>query len=337
MKAIVLEKPTQFRAVDVEPPAEPKAGEACVRVRRIGICGSDLRAFQGKLPFFSYPRILGHELGVEIVAVGKNERGLAAGDRCAVEPYLNCGTCIACRRGKTNCCVNLKVLGTHTDGGMSEQIIVPISKLHKSETLSLDQLALVEMLSVGAHAIRRAAPEPEELALIIGVGPIGLSVVEFARQAAAEVIVMDINDRRLEFCRKTLHIMRCINAYSDPLSQLRRLSGELPTLVIDCTGSPRSMTDAFGYVAHGGKLIFVGLFPGDVTFRDPDFHSHELSILSSRNATAADFQRVIEQMETGRIDVTPWITHRASSGNFIDAFPQWMNVDNATLKAMVEW
>ncbi len=338
MKAIMLEEPGRFCCVDIESPAKPEAGEACVRVKRIGVCGSDLRAFQGKQPFFSYPRILGHELGVEIVAVGKNERGLAAGDRCAVEPYLNCGSCIACRRGKTNCCANLHVLGVHIDGGMCERIRVPVPKLHKCNSLSLDQLALVETLSVGAHAIWRAAPERGESALIIGAGPIGVSVIEFARQAGTEVIVMDIQEQRLEFCRETLRITRCINATSDAPGQLRRLlSGELPTLVFDCTGNPRSMSDAFGYVAHGGKLVFVGLFPGDVTFHDPDFHSHEMTILSSRNATADDFQQVIELMEAGKIDVMPWITHRASSDNFIDSYPQWVSVHNAVFKAIVEW
>jgi 2-desacetyl-2-hydroxyethyl bacteriochlorophyllide A dehydrogenase len=255
-----------------------------------------------------------------------------------VEPYINCGSCIACRRGKTNCCANLHVLGVHIDGGMRDRITVPTSKLHKSETLSLDQLALVEMLSVGAHAVRRGAPERGESALIIGVGPIGLSVATFAREAGAEVTVMDINNQRLQLCRETLQVTRCIDARIDPLGQLcSLLSGELPSLVFDCTGNPQSMHNAFGYVAHGGRLVFVGLFPGDVTFHDPDFHSRELTILGSRNATATDFRQVIEQMEAGKVDAAPWVTHRASSGDFIAAFPQWLKVENSAFKAIVEW
>ncbi len=338
MRAIVLERPGKFSMVETEPPAKPKADEAAVAVRSVGICGSDLHAFQGEHPFFSYPRIIGHEFAVEIVAVGENEKCLAVGDRCTVEPYLNCGSCIACRRGKTNCCVNLKLLGVHLDGGMREQINVPLSKLHKSETLPLDQLAVVEMLSVGAHAVRRAAPEPGELALVIGVGPIGLSVAEIARQAGAEVIVMDINQQRLEFCRNVLHFERCLDARTAPLPQLERLSGDdMPTLVFDCTGSRESMMKSFNYVSHGGKLLFVGLFPGDLYFNDPYFHSHEMTIMSSRNATAADFLQVLGLMEAGKIDVSHWITHRVSANAFVDVFPQWANVDNGVLKAVVEW
>ena len=338
MRAVVLERPGQFSMVDMEPPEKPKPGEAMVAVRRVGICGSDLHAFQGEQPFIAYPRIIGHELGVEIVAVGESEKGLAVGDRCTVEPYVSCGSCIACRRGKTNCCVNLKVLGVHIDGGMQERINVPLSKLHKSETLSLDQLAVVEMLSVGAHAVRRAAPEPREFALVIGVGPIGLSVAEIARQAGAEVIVMDVNEQRLEFCRNTLQFERCVDARTAPLPQLKRLLGdELPTLVFDCTGSPGSMQNSFNYVAHGGKLVFVGVSPGDVSFHDPYFHGHEMTLMSSRNATAADFLQVLGLMEAGKIDVSPWITHRVSSNALIDVFPQWAKVESGVLKAVVEF
>ena len=190
MKTVVLDKPFSFRLTETEPPGEPGQGEALVRVQRVGICGTDLHAYQGNQPFFDYPRILGHELAVEIVALGPSAEthGLAVGDRCAVEPYLNCGTCIACRRGRTNCCERLSVLGVHQDGGMREQVIVPIAKLHKANGVPPEQLALVEMLCIGAHAARRAAIEPGEPALVIGAGPIGLGTMQFARALGAEVI-----------------------------------------------------------------------------------------------------------------------------------------------------
>ena len=148
MRGVVLEKPGSFALIETAQPAGPAPDEALVRVHRVGICGTDLHAYRGRQPFFSYPRILGHELGIEIVEIGANEAGLQVGDRCAVEPYLNCGRCIACRRGKTNCCVDLKVLGVHTDGGMRETINVPVSKLHRSRTLTFEQLALVETLGI---------------------------------------------------------------------------------------------------------------------------------------------------------------------------------------------
>ncbi len=338
MRAIVLERPGQFTAIEMNPPETPKPGEATVAVRCVGICGSDLHAYRGEQPFFSYPRIIGHEFGVEVVAVGENQQGLAVGDRCTVEPYLNCGFCTSCRRGKTNCCVNLKLLGVHLDGGMRERINVPVSKLHKSDTLPLEHLAVVEMLCIGAHAVRRGGPEPGEMTLVVGAGPIGLSVATIAREAGAEVIIMDISERRLAFCRDVLHFARLVDAKTDPLPQLKQLAGgDLPTLVFDCSGSRASMMNAFNYVAHGGQLVFVGLFAGDLTFNDPYFHAHEMTIKSSRNATQADFLQVLGLMETGKIDVSPWITHRTTADGLIDIFPQWTKPETGVLKAVVEW
>src|SRR5947199_4307593 len=180
MQTIVLEKPGSLTLADTAAPTDVPPGHAMVRVRRVGICGTDLHAYRGRQPFFSYPRILGHELGVEVIALGDGDTfGLKKGDRCTVEPYLNCGKCIACRRGKTNCCASLEVLGVHTDGGMRERIRVPVSKLHPSETLTLDQLALIETLGIGAHAVDRAKVEAGEFVLVIGAGPIGLAVMQF--------------------------------------------------------------------------------------------------------------------------------------------------------------
>ena len=338
MRTIVLDQPGQFSMVETAPPEKPKPGEATVAVRCVGICGSDLHAFQGNQPFFSYPRIVGHEFAAEIEALGNRTEGLAVGDRCAVEPYIKCGTCVACRRGKTNCCVNLKLLGVHLDGAMRERINVPISNLRKSPKLPLDYLAVVEMVSVGAHAVRRAAPEPGEPALVVGAGPIGLGVATMAREAGAEVIIMDINERRLEFCRNVLHFERLVDARTDPLPPLAQLTrGDLPTLVFDCTGSRASMMNSFTYVAHGGKLVFVGLFLGDLSFHDPYFHAHEMTIMSSRNATTEDFLKVMGLMEAGKLDVAPWITHRVSAAGLVETFPQWVKPESGVLKAVVEW
>jgi len=340
MKTIVLEKPGVFRLTDTEPPQQPGPGQAIVRVRCVGICGTDLHAFEGKQPFFDYPRILGHELGVEVVAIGPTERDLdlAVGDQCCVEPYLTCGHCIACRRGKSNCCLSMKVLGVQTDGGMREFVTVPVEKLHKSETVSLDHLALVEMLCVGAHAVRRAQLEPEESVLVIGAGPIGLSVIQFAQLVGADVITMEISDQRLEFANQQLGVEVCLDGKHDPLPELQAiLSGDLPTAVFDATGSAKSMMKAFDYVAHGGKLIFVGLFQGDIAFHDPDFHRHELTLLSSRNATTEDFVWAVEMLEAGKIDLTPWITHRASPEELATEFPHWLEPETGVMKAMLEF
>lgn len=337
MKTLVLEQPGRFSLTDTPEPDGPAPGEALVRVRRVGICGTDLKAFEGKMPFIEYPRILGHELGVEIVEISANDRGLKAGDMVAVEPYLNCGECIACRRGKTNCCTRLKVLGVHTDGGMREYITLPVHKLHKSEQLTLDQLALVETLVIGAHAVRRAQPEPGEFLLVIGAGPIGLTVIEAAKASGAEIIVMDINPDRLNFAQQQLGVEHAVNVASSPVEHLMEItSGDMPTQVYDATGNLASMNRAFDYVASSGKLIFVGLVKDDITLHDPEFHRRELTLYASRNGTAADFHWVIDKVASGAIDTRPWITHRASADTLIGQFPGWLDPANRVLKAMLE-
>ena len=338
MNAIRLEEPGRLVAAQLATPESPQTDEALVRVHRIGICGTDIHAFAGKQPFFTYPRILGHELGVEVLATGDDVKNVKPGDHCAVEPYLNCGKCIACRRGKPNCCTALQVLGVHADGGMREQFIVPAHKLHASAKLTMEQLALVETLGIGCHAVERAQVGSGEFALVIGAGPIGLSVIQFAIEAGAQVIVLDINAARLEFCRKQLHVPHLINALQENvLDALKRITnGDLSTLVFDATGNPKSMASAFEYPAHGGRMIFVGLFQGDVTFNDPNFHRRELTLLASRNARREDFTRIISLIEAGRIDTTPWITHRAPFAKVLDEFPSWTRPETGVIKAMIE-
>jgi 2-desacetyl-2-hydroxyethyl bacteriochlorophyllide A dehydrogenase len=338
VNAIRLEEPGRLVTAEVAAPAPPQAGEALVRVHRIGVCGTDVHAFAGKQPFFTYPRILGHELGVEVLAIGNGVTNVKAGDRCAVEPYLNCGKCIACRRNKPNCCTTLQVLGVHADGGMREQFIVPARKLHTSTKLTLEQLALVETLGIGCHAVERAQIERGEFALVIGAGPIGLSVVQFAIEAGAQVIVLDINAARLEFCQKQLRVPYVINAAQENvLDSLKGITnGDLPTLVFDATGSPKSMMSAFEYPAHGGRMVFVGLIQSEITFNDPNFHRRELTLLATRNARPEDFTRIIRLIEAGRIDTTPWITHRAPFINVLAEFPKWTRPETGVIKAMIE-
>ncbi|HVF84524.1 MAG TPA: zinc-binding alcohol dehydrogenase family protein [Abditibacteriaceae bacterium] len=335
MQGLFLDAPEQLRLGTLPKPSAPRAGEALVRVHRVGVCGTDLHAFRGRQPFFTYPRILGHELCVEIVALGEGETLLQIGDRCAVEPYLNCGACIACRKGKSNCCAHLQVLGVHTDGGLREFFTVATNKLHVSKTLSFDQLALVETLGIGAHAVARAQLEPDEWVLVIGAGPIGLGVMQFALEAGARVVALDSNQKRLEFCRQAMEIEYSMLAGDDTLQQICALTQDGPTAVFDATGNPSSMQRAFDFVAPGGRLVFVGLFSGDVTFHDPDFHRREMTLLASRNATGGDFKRIIALLEAGRIDTRPWMTHRASLTQTIEQFPLWLDPQNGVIKALI--
>ena len=274
---------------------------------------------------------------IQAGGTGNAVTGVAVGDHCSVEPYLNCGTCIACRNDKPNCCTSLKVLGVHIDGGMRDEIVVPARKLHVANDLSLDQLALVETLCIGAHAVSRAQIQPDQWVLVIGAGPISLSVIGYARLATANVVVLDINEQRLGFCARQYgaHIVR---ADQEPVQNIEALTnGDLPTVVFDATGSPASMMKSFEYVAHGGKLVFVGLAQADITFNDPFFHRREITLYASRNATPRDFDTVIASVRSGQVDTRPWITHRATFDNMVEQFPSWLLPETGVIKAVVDW
>ena len=335
MIQIALEKPGHFIAVDGPRPT-PAAGEALVRVHRIGVCGTDLHAFAGRQPFFNYPRILGHELGVEVIDPGSDSNGLNAGDRCSVEPYLNCGRCIACRAGRSNCCAELKCLGVHVDGGMRPEIVVPARNLHRSRSLSYDQLALVETLGIGAHAVERAGITRDDFVLVIGAGPIGLSVSQFVQVRGATLAVMDVRESRLDFCRRELGVKHTLVEGPDVAEQLRAIGGgDLPTVVMDATGNAASMARTFDLPAQGGRIVFVGLFQGEVSFDDPNFHRRELTVLASRNAVAANFREIIALIEAGTINTTPWITHRFALGDTPRRFPE-IAADPTVIKTIID-
>jgi 2-desacetyl-2-hydroxyethyl bacteriochlorophyllide A dehydrogenase len=339
MKAIQLKEPGRFENIAIDEPRKPAAGEALVRVHRVGICGTDISGFLGKMPFYSYPRIPGHELGVEVLEVGAGVVNVKAGDRCSVEPYMNCQRCFACRRGGVNCCENLQVLGVHTDGGLRPRFVLPARKLHKSERLTLDQLALVETLGIGCHAVNRGDPKAGENVLVIGAGPIGLSVIEFVKLTGATLTVLDLNQQRLDFCKRQMGVYHTIR-FSDDATVLQAMKdqtdGAFYPVVFDATGSPKSMCNAFNYVAHTGRLVFVGIVVNEVSFPDPLFHRREMTLFASRNALPGDFDRIIKLIEDGKIDTRPWITHRSPFAELIGNFPSYTKPETGVIKAMVE-
>ena len=335
MEVLVCTTPGEFAYQQAEKPALTP-GNTIIKIKRIGICGTDLHAFEGTQPFFNYPRILGHELAGEIVETD-GAPGFSVGEAVTFIPYFNCGKCIACRNNKPNCCTSIRVSGVHIDGGMSEYLSVPSYSLVHGNGLSFDELALVEMLSIGAHGIRRANVEQNETVLVVGAGPIGLGTMEFARIAGANVIALDINDGRLAFCREKLGVAHTINALNDNvLEKLAEITnGDMPTVIVDATGNLRAINTAFSYLAHGGRFVLVGLQKGDISFSHPEFHKREATLMSSRNATRADFEHVISSMKNGFIDPTTYITHRVAFGQVKDEFEGWLDPANGVIKAMV--
>ena len=296
MQQVVLTGPGTLFHRDVPQPP-PAQGEILFAVKRIGVCGSDFHAFAGRHPAYIYPRVLGHELSGLALEVPRNEFGIKAGDRCAIDPYVNCQVCDACRAGRTNCCERLQVLGVHRDGGMQDVISVPARLLHSSKVLSLDQLALVETLGIGAHAVARAELEAGQKAIVVGAGPIGLGTALFAREAGAEVVVIEKDKDRRAFAQRQGWTTR------EPSD---KVSGNV---VFDATGSAVVMADSLNRVAVGGKLVFVGLTSDPVALDDALFHKREVTLLASRNSTG-QFPRIIKMLEEGTISIDDWITER---------------------------
>lgn len=313
-----------------------KPGFAIIRIRRIGICGTDLHAFEGTQPFFTYPRILGHELSGELMDHGGNQN-FHNGEAVTFVPYFNCEQCIACRSGKPNCCVNIKVCGVHVDGGMAEYLQLPARLLVKGGGLSFDELALVEPLAIGAHGVRRANVQPGEFVLVIGAGPIGLGIIEMARIAGGKVIAVDVNDNRLNFCREKLNLEYTVNAarenVRDRLSEIT--NGDMPTVVIDATGNQKAINSAFDYMAHGARYVLVGLQKGELVVSHPEFHKREGTLMSSRNATQQDFDNVITCIKKGLVNPENYITHRVAFEDVKSDFESWLDPATAVIKAMI--
>ncbi len=336
MKTLVCTKPGEFNYGEKQMPTLLK-GHAIIKIKRIGICGTDLHAFEGTQPFFEYPRILGHELAGELVDADGAE-GFEKDEAVSFIPYFNCGKCIACKNSLPNCCTAIKVCGVHIDGGFTEYLQIPSYTLLHGNGLSFDELALIEPLAIGVHGLGRAAVKEKEFVLVAGAGPIGLGIAAFALIAGAQVIVMDVNDNRLQFCKEKLKVKHVIN----PLQQNAMMvlteitDGDMPTVVIDATGNQQAIMNAFKYLAHGGRYVMVGLQKGEINFSHPEFHKREATLMSSRNATRQDFEQVMAAMKMGLVNPETFITHRVKFAEVKDNFEKWLNPATGVIKVMVE-
>lgn len=334
MKKLTCTAPGFFEYGTAEIP-KVQSGYSLIKIKKIGICGTDIHAFEGTQPFFSYPRVLGHELGAEFVSGDKAE-GFTEGEAITIIPYFHCGKCIACRSGKTNCCQHIQVAGVHTDGGMAEYFAVPSYSLVHGQGLSPSALALVEPLAVSVHGVKRAGIQPGEFVLIVGAGPIGLGAMEFARLAGAKVIALDVNEYRLQFCRQVLQTDFTINAaQEDVKTRLGDITGgDMPTVVIDATGSQKAINNAFAYMAHTARYVLIGLQKSEISFSHPEFHKREATLMSSRNATRADFDYVIDCLKQGLVRPETYITHHLQFDDVKSGF-QNLLAGGGVIKAMV--
>ena len=335
MRAVACERPGTLTLIE-RPRPEPGPGEVVIRVRRMGVCGTDLHIFQGKHPYLNYPRVMGHELSGEIAAAGSGTK-LKEGTPVYVMPYLTCGRCVACRAGKTNCCMSLQCLGVHCDGGMAEYLVLPESVVFPMGDLPFQDAALVEFLAIGAHAARRADIRGGERTLVVGAGPIGIATATFAKARGAQVTFLDPRADRLAFCRDALGLGDGLAADAGTAERLRDLTGgDFFDLVFDATGNTAAMEESFGWVAHGGTLVFVGVVRTDVRFSDPDFHKREATLKGSRNATIEDFREVLAAIGAGTVRAERLITHRATLEEAPERFPTWIRPETGVVKAMIE-
>ncbi|TXJ27370.1 MAG: zinc-binding alcohol dehydrogenase family protein, partial [Afipia sp.] len=311
-------------------------GEVLVRIRRVGICGTDFHIYQGKHPFLDYPRVMGHELS-GTVEDANGSSGLRAGENVYIVPYLACGKCVACRRGVTNACQSLAVLGVHRDGGMTEFICLPEQNVIPAGNASLDEAAMIEFLAIGAHGVKRGGITAADRVLVVGSGPIGMSAIIFAKARGADVTVMDVREDRLNFTTASLGANRMLLADVEAEANAKRLTdGAFFDVVIDATGNARAMQLGFGFVAHGGRYILISVVRDDITFSDPEFHKRETTLFASRNAQPDDFAEVVRQMENGRVPTAALNTHRGLMSDGPALFREWLRPEAGVIKAILE-
>ena len=335
MLTVICETPGVLRAQENPRPTR-QANEVLVRVRRVGVCGTDLHIFTGNQPYLAYPRVMGHEISGTVEEAPEGSK-LTAGDPVFVMPYLSCGGCIACRQGKTNCCVNIQVLGVHRDGAFTEYLCVPAAFVHKAEGVSLDQAAMVEFLAIGAHAVRRGNVQPGQRVLVVGAGPIGMAAMIFARLRGAEVTAIDGRQDRVDFCRRELGVAHAVTLGEGDVEQLSRVTGgEFFDQVFDATGSAKAIERGFGFVAHGGTYVLISVVRDTITFSDPEFHKRETTLLGSRNATTEDFDTVIAAMREGKVPTAALNTHRMALADVPTDFEQLLDPARGVVKAIVE-
>jgi len=334
VETLICAQPGRLHIAQLPAPV-PARGEALVRPRRIGICGTDYHIFEGTHPFLEYPRVMGHELAVEVVEVtGRSD--LAVGEICVVNPYVSCGQCIACRRGKPNCCTRISVLGVHQDGGMAGLLCVPLTNLVRAPGLDADACATVEFLSIGAHAVRRGRVADGDRVLVVGAGPIGLGVALFARLSGGRVFVLDRDAERVAAAHSLTGASPLTVATDAVAAVAAATGGDGFDVVFDATGSAGAMQAGFDFVAHGGSYVLVSVVKDAITFRDPDFHRKEMTLLGSRNATTEDFERVIAAIRNGDVPVSRLITHRTTLAGAVRAIPTWAEQKAGLIKAVIE-
>jgi len=338
MKSLVCEKPFELKYTEVAMPSVAD-DEVLVKVAAVGICGTDIHAYAGNQPFFSYPRVLGHELCGHITALGSEAEGeFVVGDKVALIPYVACYQCPSCKSGKTNCCENISVIGVHRDGGFCEYLAVPKNNILKVNEVDDNTAALIEPFAISAHGVRRAQLQPGEHVLVVGAGPIGLGAAAIAAADGATVVVADTQAERRQHVEEELGVATVDPMAEDFESSVRaHFDGALAETVIDATGNARAMNNAVNLIRNGGKIVFVGLFKGNLEFSDPDFHKKETTMMGSRNATKEDFVKVQQLMAAGKLRASMMLTHTFDFNTIGEHYQEHVVDNKGLLKGIISF
>lgn len=308
MKAVYMEKPWSIEIKEVEKP-EPLKGEALLKIKAAGICGSDLGAFRGTNGLVSYPRIIGHELAAEIISIPENRKNLKPGDKVVVDPYLYCGKCYPCSIGRTNCCDDLKVLGVHVDGGMSEYFTHPADMLVKvPEDMSWEMMACAEPFTISLHGCHRLGLKAGEFIAISGAGTIGLLAAMVALAYGAKPILIDMVEERLAFAR-SLGVKYTVNLKEDSLIEKIReyTDGKLCECVMEASGANAAIRSTLDIVCHAGRIVFTGWPNKETSFPTDIITRKEIDIKGARTS-AGEFEEAIDLIYSKKVPVDKVLT-----------------------------
>lgn len=337
MKALFLTEVGKTEVREIEKPT-PKAGEVLLEVGMVGFCGGDLNGFKGLFPLQEYPNVLGHEVGATIVEIGADVPSeVRPGEKVTLYPYLACGTCVACRKGRPNACKFNKTMGVRRPGAMTRYVTAPWQDVFPSKKLSLRELALVEPLTVGFHAVSRGRVSAEDRVAVIGCGIVGLGAVASAVNKGAKVIAIDLDDSKLEIARK-IGVAHAINPSEVDLHQaLQEITGgDGPDVIIEAVGSPATYQSAVEEVAFLGRIVCIGYAKAPVSFNTSLFVQKEIEILGSRNCVGrTDFPEVISYLEAGKFPVDAVVNKVISLDQGPETMADWAANPQGIIKIML--
>jgi 2-desacetyl-2-hydroxyethyl bacteriochlorophyllide A dehydrogenase len=332
MRAIYIEKPGNIMIREF---AIPECGQdnALIRVKSVGICGSDITAYKGINPTMTYPRIMGHEVAGEIVDIGTNSFDFHTGDRVSLEPYFYCGRCYPCRKGLFNNCEHMNVLGVRMDGGMAEYVVHPVKYLHHlPNQMSWEQAAMIEPLSISLHAFHRSSIYGGEFVAIIGAGTIGLLAALICKAYGAKPILMDIINTRLDFAKKA-GIEHVINTTTQDFLDfiVDITNGEMCPVVLECSGAQDGINNTLEIVSNSGRICLVGWAKGMIQFNQPRILRKELNIFGSRNSYN-EFPECITLINSKQVNVIDLIDLRYSLEEILQGFKDLAEMPGKYLK-----